>query len=164
MLSTDARNYFFILRPKGRLFQTYVDILEGVSSPWRKLQTSQGLCKRLTRPGSRIKESLWERKNKSTATDLHILRLKLNMFCSPSKFHFTGSLGRIKSCLEKQKTWKQGHYIHLRHCCHTERDVTEEASGCHLLWFNKYPFLNQTSSKRHWIRAQPTLPRQHETW
>lgn len=62
MLSADARNYFSILRAKGRLFQTYMDILEGVSSPWRKLQPSQGLCQRLTRPGSRIKASLWGRK------------------------------------------------------------------------------------------------------
>lgn len=63
MFSTDARNYSFILRHKGRLFQTYMDIiLEEVNSPRRHLQTSQGLCKRLARPGSRIKASLWGRK------------------------------------------------------------------------------------------------------
>lgn len=118
MLSTDGQMYSFVLRPKGRLSQTYMDILEGVSSPWRKLQTNQGLCKRLARPGSRIKASLWGKKDKSPATDLHFLRGKLNMFCGPCKFRLTRSLGRIKSCLEKQKTWKLGHYIHLQHWCH----------------------------------------------
>lgn len=61
MLSTDAQNYVFRHRAKGRLFQTYMAILEGVSSPWGRFQTDQGLCKRLTRPGSRVKASLWGR-------------------------------------------------------------------------------------------------------
>lgn len=47
-----------------------------------------------------------KKKDKSTTTDLHILPLKPNMIGSPSELHLTGSLGCIKSCLEKQKTWE----------------------------------------------------------
>lgn len=49
-----------------------------------------------------------EKKEKSTTTDLHILRLKLNVFGGPGELHLTGSLGRVKPCLEKQRTWEGG--------------------------------------------------------
>ena len=50
-----------------------------------------------------------EKKDKSTTTDLNILRLKLNVFGGgPSELHLTGSLGRVKPFLEKQRTWEGG--------------------------------------------------------
>lgn len=87
------------------------------------------------------------------------------MFCGPSKFHFTGSLGRIKSCLEKQKTWKLGHYIHLQRCCNTERDEgNRRGNGMISSYLIEERIL--LKSKQMSIKTAPnktpTLPRQRD--
>lgn len=75
-----------------------------------------------------------EKKDKSSATDLHILRLKPYMLCSPRKFRLTGSLGCIKPCLKKQKTWKLGNYLHLHWCCNSKRRQGEDTQQYSLLY------------------------------
>lgn len=107
---------------------------EGVSNPLRKLQTNQGLCKTLARPGSHIEVFLWGEKRQSPATDLHILRLKPYMLCSPRKFRLTGSLSCIKPCLKKQKTWKLGNYLQLHWCCNSKRRKWEDTQQFSLLY------------------------------
>ncbi|KAF3853379.1 hypothetical protein F7725_014067 [Dissostichus mawsoni] len=77
---------------------TYMDVLEGVCGPWRELDASQWLSERLACSGSHMEVSLWRRNNTSTTTDLHILRLKLNML-SGGELHLTGSLGRTEAAV-----------------------------------------------------------------
>lgn len=115
----DAWNYFFILRPTDRLFQTYMDILERVSSPWRKLQTSQGLCKRLTRPGSRIKASLWERKTNQQPLTCTSWGWNLTCSTAPANSTLWAALA-AKSLVWKNR--KHGRWYIIYTCSRNERD------------------------------------------
>ena len=145
MVSTKGQNYVFILSPEGRMVQTYMDILEGASSSCKKLQTR--LCKKNDQRWQLQKGVSVGKKDNSTATDLHILRLKLNRFCGPSKFHLTGSLGCIKSCLENKERGRWEIIYTSSDAAERDEDNRRRSRmvSSNLRWFNKYPFLNRMS-------------------